>query len=108
MKPVFKGYLKMFLHDNDPERLVKRAEVTEDWQTSRRKILKKPRRFSIRFHIMDQQGNKCGHEVVDFMNEGGDKELSHAIYKTGLQFINELKDQGFDVDPINSYAVVRA
>ena len=50
---------------------------------------------------MDKDGNKCGHEVVDFLNEGRDKDLSHAIYKTGRKFINELRDEGFDVDPIN-------
>lgn len=27
MKPKFNGYLKMFLHDDDPERLVSRAEL---------------------------------------------------------------------------------
>lgn len=108
MKPKFNGYLKMFLHDDDPERLVSRAETTEDWVTKRWKILKKPRRFSIRFHIVDKDGNKCGHEVVDFLNEGKDKDLSHAIYKTGRKFINELRDEGFDVDSVNSYAVIRA
>lgn len=108
MKPKFNGYLKMFLHDEFPEMLVYRATTEGDWKTKRYQILKKPRRFSIRFHIVDKDGNKCGHEVVDFLNEGKDKDLSHAIYKTGRKFINELRDEGFDVDPVNSYAIIRA
>ena len=108
MKPKFNGYLKMFLHDDDPERLVSRAETTEDWVTKRWKILKKPRRFSIRFHIIDTTGFKRVHEVADFKNKGGDKELSHTIYRLGLDLVNSLREQGIEIDTVNSYAVIRA
>jgi len=110
-KPKFKGYLKLFLHDDKPDRLVIRAIFTEQWQQSKRhKILNKQRRFSIRLHIFDIDGNKRGHEVFDFVSAGGYKDLSKAIFENGNRFVDELRDSDADlhVDLINSYAIIRA
>ncbi len=110
-KPKFSGFMKMYLHDDVPERLASRAKFSEQWvQTKRHKILKKQRRFSIRLHIFDTDGNKRGHEVFDFTSEGGQSDLSKAIFQNGNRFISELLeiDKDLQVDLINSYAVVRA
>lgn len=108
MKPIFNGHLKMFLHDKDLNNLIRRAEFTGDWVASkRRKILKKERQFKVTLHIFDKDGHKCGLETFEFMSAGNDQDLSHAIFKVGSQFVNELAEK-FDVDTTNSYAVVRA
>ena len=108
MTPTFKGYLKMFLHDNNLENLINRAEFTGDWVASkRRKILKKQRRFKVTLHLFDKDGFKCGLKSFEFMSAGSDQDLSHAIFKIGSQFVNELSAK-FEVDTVNSYAVVRA
>lgn len=110
-KPVFKGYMKLFLHDDVPDNLASRATFTDQWcQDKRHRVLKNKRRFSIRFHIFDIDGNKRGHEVVDFTGDGGIRELSKAIFENGNRFADELRVEFNDlqVDLINSYAVVRA
>ena len=33
-KPVYDGYFKLFLHDDDYKRAADRAEFTEDWQAN--------------------------------------------------------------------------
>lgn len=104
MKPKFNGYLKMFLHDDDPERLVSRAETTEDWVTKRWKILKKPRRFSIRFHIVDTDGN-LGHAVTRTLDRTSIEGLVGTVTTQG----NELAGYADRlIDIRNSCAVVRA
>ena len=108
MKPKFNGYLKMFLHDHDLNNLINRAEFTGDWvAANRRKILKKERRFKVTLHIFDKDGHKCGIETFEFMSAGNDQDLSHAIFKVGSKFVNELASR-FEVDTTNSYAVIRA
>lgn len=110
-KPRFNGFMKLFLHDEIPDNLASRATFTEQWtQSKRHKILKKQRRFSIRLHILDTDGNKRGHEVFDFTGAGGQSDLSRAIFENGNRFIDELRIEipDLQVDLINSYAVVRA
>ena len=108
MKPKFNGYLKMFLHDHDLSNLINRAEFTGDWVAAkRRKILKKERRFKVTLHIFDKDGHKCGLETFEFMSAGNDQDLSHAIFKVGSKFVNELASR-FEVDTTNSYAIIRA
>lgn len=107
-KPVFDGYMKIYLHDEIPERLANRATFVGDWVAAkRRKILKKERRFKVTLHIFDKDGHKCGLETFEFMSAGNDQDLSHAIFKVGSKFVNELASR-FEVDTTNSYAVIRA
>lgn len=115
-EPKFKGYMKLFLHDDDPDELHKRASFTDKWLPSRRrKIIKKDRIFSIRLHIFDNQGVKRGHAVINLMGAGEMKDVSRAIVVGGNTYIDKIradfkKDTGSEmqVDLINSYAVVRA
>lgn len=108
LKPSFNGYLKMFLHDSDPDQLIDRATTDGEWATKRWQILKKPRRFSVRFHFIDIDGHKRYHEVVDFKSKGKDKELCAVIYQLGSKLVDNLKDEGVEIDVVNSYAVIRA
>lgn len=105
-KPTFNGYMKLYLYDNDLNNLINRMEIMGDWRTKRSRILKKERRFMVTLHIFDKDGHKCGLETFYFKSRGDDKELSHAIFKVGNEFVNELRSS-FDVDLTSSYAVVR-
>ncbi|WP_131667410.1 hypothetical protein [Psychrobacter pygoscelis] len=110
-KPNFDGYMKIYLHDDIPERLADRAEFTGKWlAATRKKIINKPRRFQVTLHIMDKDGNKRGLQTMVFKNKGGHSELSKVIFGFGNDFVDELRAQFADmqVDLINSYAVVRA
>lgn len=110
-KPKFNGFMKLFLHDEIPDNLASRATFTEQWtQSKRHKILKKQRRFSIRLHILDTDGNKRGHDVADFAEVGGYHDLSKAIFQKGNELVDRILEQYPDteIDLVNSYAVVRA
>lgn len=48
-KPRFKGYLKLYLHDDSYEQATKRMEIRGEWRTKRYRIIKKPRRFQVSF-----------------------------------------------------------
>lgn len=110
-KPIFKGYMKLFLHDTDAKRLASRATFTEQWVEKRRgKILRKSRLFKITLHFFDADGNKRGLKEVVFTSKGGHGELSKVIFEHGNQFADELRanDETLVLDLVNSYAVVRA
>lgn len=108
-KPLFSGYMKIYLHDDIPERLASRAEFTQDWRMDqkRHKIMKRDRKFQITLHIFDKDGFKRGLESMVFMSRGNHKDLSKVIFEFGNKFVDELREKDCDVDLINSYAVVR-
>lgn len=108
-KPSFTGYMKLYLHDEYPELLRYRASFEGEWSTQKKRwqIFKKPRRFSVRLHIVDESGNKCGHTVFDFKGKGGMEDLSRNIFEQARDFMLELIDDGYEVDPTDSYAIVR-
>lgn len=110
-KPVFDGYMKIYLHDDVPERLANRATFVGQWIASRRKrIMKKDRKFQVTLHIMDTDGHKRGLQGMVFTNKGGQGDLSKVIFGFGNEFVDELRaeDKDLKVDLVNSYAVVRA
>ena len=109
-KPAFRGYLKIFLHENAPDTVPPRAELTEDWQTDRWRIMKKPRKFQITLHIFDKDGFKRGLETMVFTSKGGKTDITNAIVDFGNKFCAELRERDKDliVDLTKSYGVVRA
>ena len=110
-KPVFNGYMKIFLHDDIPERLADRADFTGQWVKSKRKrIIKRDRKFQVTLHIMDMDGHKRGLQSMVFKGKGGQGDLSKVIFGFGNDFVDELRagDKDLKVDLVNSYAVVRA
>ena len=110
-KPAFDGFMKMFLHDDIPERLVSRAVFTGKWvQSKRRRIMKKDRKFQVTPHIMDTDGHKRGLQSMVFKDRGGKGDLSKVIFGFGNEFVDELRagDKDLQVDLVNSYAVIRA
>lgn len=110
-KPSFKGFMKIFLHDDDYKKAASRAIFTEQWQQSRRhKILKRERKFLITLHIFDTDGNKRGLKGLAFMVKGGHQQISKTIFNFGNEFVDELREEFEDIkiDLTNSYAVVRA
>lgn len=110
-KPVFDGYMKIFLHDEIPEQLADRADFTGQWIKSRRKrIMKRDRRFQVTLHIVDTDGHKRGLQSMVFRDKGGQGDLSKVIFGFGNDFVDELRagDKDLKVDLVNSYAVVRA
>lgn len=110
-KPVFDGFMKIFLHDDIPERLADRADFTGQWIRSRRKrIMKRDRKFQVTLHIMDTDGHKRGLQSMVFKDRGGKGDLSKVIFGFGNEFVDELRvgDKDLKVDLVNSYAVVRA
>lgn len=110
-KPVFDGYMKLFLHDDVPERLASRADFTGQWIRSRRqRILKRNRKFQVTLHIVDTDGHKRGLQSMVFKDKGGQGDLSKVIFGFGNDFVDELRagDKDLKVDLVNSYAVVRA
>ena len=63
-KPVFDGYFKIYLHDDDYKRAADRAEFVGQWvKSKRRRIMKKDRKFQVTLHIFDVDGNKRGCKV---------------------------------------------
>lgn len=109
--PVFDGFMKIYLHDDIPERLASRAIFTGQWVVSRRKrVMKRDRKFQVALHIFDTDGHKRGHNVMVFLNKGGQKDLSKVIFGFGNDFVDEIREQHPDakIDLVNSYAVVRA
>ena len=115
-KPVFDGFMKIYLHDPDPDRLADRAGFTGLWVKSRRKrIMKRDRKFQVTLHIMDIAGHKRGLQSMVFKDRGGQGDLSKVIFGFGNEFCDELRakikkeyDEDLKVDLVNSYAVVRA
>lgn len=110
-KPVFSGYMKIYLHDDIPERLADRADFTGQWIRSKRKrIIKRDRKFQVTLHIMDMDGHKRGLQSMVFKDKGGQGDLSKVIFGFGNDFVDELRarDKDLKVDLVNSYAVVRA
>lgn len=110
-KPVFDGYFKIFLHDDDYKKAADRAEFTGQWIRSKRKrIMKKDRKFQVTLHIMDTDGHKRGLQSMVFRDRGGQGDLSKVIFGFGNDFVDELRagDKDLKVDLVNSYAVVRA
>ena len=110
-KPVFDGFMKIFLHDDIPERLANRATFTGQWIAAKRKrLIKKDRKFQVTLHIMDMDGHKRGLQSMVFKDRGGQGDLSKVIFGFGNEFVDELRvgDKDLKVDLVNSYAVVRA
>lgn len=110
-KPNFDGYMKIYLHDDVPERLADRAEFTGKWiAKTRKKIINKERRFQVTLHIFDKDNHKRGLQGMVFSNKGGHEELSKVIFGFGNDFVDELREQfaDIDIDLTQSYAVVRA
>ena len=110
-KPVFDGYMKIYLHDDIPARLASRADFTGQWIRSRRKrIMKRDRKFQVTLHIVDTDGHKRGLQSMVFRDKGGQGDLSKVIFGFGNDFVDELRatDETLKVDLVNSYAVVRA
>ena len=110
-KPVFDGYMKIYLHDEIPERLANRATFVGQWiKSKRRRIMKKDRKFQVTLHIFDVDGNKRGLQSMVFKDRGGQGDLSKVIFGFGNEFVDELRagDKDLKVDLVNSYAVIRA
>ena len=110
-KPVFQGYMKIYLHDDIPERLADRADFTGQWVKSKRKrIIKRDRKFQVTLHIMDTNGHKRGLQSMVFRDKGGQGDLSKVIFGFGNNFVDEIRKEHPDVqiDLINSYAIIRA
>ena len=110
-KPVFDGYMKIYLHDEIPERLANRATFVGQWiKSKRRRIMKKDRKFQVTLHIFDMDGHKRGLQSMVFKDRGGQGDLSKVIFGFGNEFVDELRagDKDLKVDLVNSYAVVRA
>lgn len=108
--PEFDGFMQIFLHDHNLANLISRAMFEGKWDSKRGRwqIFKKPRRYSIRLHIVGVDGSVCGHTVLDFDNKGGERDLSRHIFEKSRDFMLDLIEDGYDVDPIKSYAIVRA
>lgn len=110
-KPVFDGYFKIFLHDDDYKKAADRAQFTGQWVASRRKrIMKKDRKFQVTLHIMDTDGNKRGLQGMVFTNKGGQSDLSKVIFGFGNDFVDDIRKEQPDakIDLVNSYAIIRA
>ena len=110
-KPVFDGYFKIYLHDDDYKKAADRAEFTGAWVASRRKrIMKKDRKFQVTLHIFDVDGSKRGLQSMVFKDRGGQGDLSKVIFGFGNNFVDEIRKEHPDakIDLINSYAVIRA
>lgn len=110
-KPVFDGYMKLYLHDEIPERLADRADFKGQWIKSKRgRIIKRERKYQVTLHIVDTDGDKRGLQSMVFRDKGGQGELSKVIFGFGNDFVDELRagDKDLKVDLVNSYAVVRA
>lgn len=110
-KPVFDGFMKIFLHDDIPERLANRATFTGQWVASKRqRLIKKDRKFQVTLHIFDTDGHKRGLQSMVFRDKGGQGDLSKVIFGFGNEFVDEVRKEHPDakIDLINSYAVVRA
>lgn len=110
-KPVFDGYFKLFLHDEDYKKAADRAEFTGQWiKSKRRRIMKKDRKFQVTLHIFDMDGHKRGLQSMVFRDRGGQGDLSKVIFGFGNEFVDELRvgDKDLKVDLVNSYAVIRA
>lgn len=110
-KPVFDGYMKIYLHDDVPERLANRATFVGQWiKSKRRRIMKKDRKFQVTLHIMDTDGNKRGLQGMVFTNKGGQSDLSKVIFGFGNEFCDDIRKEQPDakIDLINSYAIIRA
>lgn len=110
-KPVFDGYFKIFLHDDDYKKAADRADFTGQWiKSKRRRIMKKDRKFQVTLHIFDMDGHKRGLQGMVFTSKGDQSDLSKVIFGFGNKFVDEIREEHPDakIDLINSYAVVRA
>lgn len=110
-KPVFSGFMKIFLHDETFEQAADRSQFTGQWVASRRKrIVKRDRKYQVTLHIFDMDGNKRGLQGMVFSDKGGHSDLSKVIFGFGNDFVDDIRKEHPDarIDLVNSYAVVRA
>lgn len=110
-KPVFDGYFKIFLHDDDYKKAADRADFTGQWIKSKRhRIMKKNRKFQVTLHIFDIDGHKRELQGMVFTSKGDQSDLSKVIFGFGNEFVDEIREEHPDakIDLVNSYAVVRA
>ena len=110
-KPVFDGYFKIFLHDDDYKKAADRADFTGQWIKSKRhRIMKKNRKFQVTLHIFDTDGHKRGLQGMVFTSKGDQSDLSKVIFGFGNEFVDDIREEHPDakIDLVNSYAVVRA
>ena len=110
-KPVFDGYFKIFLHDDDYKKAADRADFTGQWIKSKRhRIMKKNRKFQVTLHIFDTDGHKRGLQGMVFTSKGDQSDLSKVIFGFGNEFVDDIRKEHPDakIDLVNSYAVVRA
>lgn len=109
--PVFDGYFKIYLHDDDYKKAADRAQFSGQWVASRRKrIFKRDRKFQVTLHIVDTDGHKRGLQSMVFKDKGGQGDLSKVIFGFGNDFVDDIRKEYPDakIDLVNSYAVVRA
>ena len=87
-KPVFDGYMKIYLHDDDYKKAADRAQFTGIWIASRRKrIMKKDRKFQVTLHIFDIDGHKRGLQGMVFTSKGDQSALSKVIFGLVIDFV---------------------
>ena len=109
-KPVFSGYFKIYLHDDDYKKAADRATFVGQWIKSKRhRIMKKNRKFQVTLHIFDTDGHKRGLQGMVFTSKGDQSALSKVIFGFGNEFVDEIREEHPDakIDLANSFAVVR-
>lgn len=109
-KPVFKGYMKIFLGGDTAEMLFEQIERTGDWLHKPQQILGKHkkdfkgRNFQVSFYLVDTDGN-LGHAVTRTLDRTSIEGLVGTVTTQG----NELAGYADRlIDIRNSCAVVRA
>ena len=100
----FSGYMKIpldpTLGDDD---IIKRSELVGDWQTKSKKILKKPRLFTVTAHLFNTNKEKAV-TTVNYRSRGGNNTISEAA----IMAFDEARNGTANINMRESYIILKA
>ena len=100
----FSGFMKVPLCQTLSENeIIKRSELVGDWQRGSKRILRKPRLFTVTAHIYNSIGAKAV-TTINYRGKGGNKTIAEAA----IMAFDAARNGTSDIDMSQSYIIIRA
>lgn len=100
----FSGYMKVSLdHSLKNDEIIRRSELVGDWQSSSKRILRKPRLFTITAHIYNSLGAKAV-TTINYRGRGGNNTIAEAA----IIAFDAARNGTANIDMSQSYIIIRA
>lgn len=100
----FTGYMKIPLCQTLSEQdIIKRSELVGDWKTKSKRILRKPRLFTVTAHLFNTNNEKAV-TTVNYRSRGGNKTIAEAA----IVAFNEARNGTANINMGRSYIILKA